>query len=496
MLNNELNNDEGQEKLFLIIIKEFYRFFLLGMTVFWAYFLLAHSRIFSMDNDLKNMVIKFIYLAAALLMASVFVKSMNIFFWDNYKRRKNIQKVPGLLKTGLNLLIYMITIFIVLRVIFAISIDGLLTASGAMGIVIGLALKELISDIFAGVIIGVDKYIKIGDFVMLEVRPYSVKVGFISDMDWRTISITTPENTLVVVPNSLITKNMITNLSEPVPEKEFELIFTFDFDVAPERILRVLHAALYQTPEILQDPAPKARVSKISGTGVEYKVKYLIRPAQIGPGKARHFVLNNILYNLAQAGLSMSYPKTDVYNSSMPQRNLDIRNDRIGLLKKIELFSVLSINEISEIAARLVERPLKKDEFIVRFGETGTSMYILLEGLLNVYILDSTTNTEIKVAQLKPGSYFGEMSLLTGEPRTASISAFSDSVMFELPKESIDIVLRGNPNLVLALSGKIAETKLKNELVFLNRDDQEKANNHAELSNNIFNRIKKFFLLG
>ena len=490
-----VTESEKKPRLIFILLKEFYRIILLGLSVFFAYFLVANAQVFTMADTVRDWVMKILYLATALLVATVFIKSLNVFFWENYRTKKSIAKVPTLLRQGLNTIIYAATLFFVLQTVFQVSIAGLLTATGAMGVVVGLALKEMIADVFSGLILSLDKTIKIGDWVRIEGRTFDAKVGSVAQMNWRTVHIHTPENVLVVVPNTFLTNNVLTNLTQPSDKKEFELSFTFDFDVSAERIIRVLNAALYQTKEILQDPEPKTRISKVNGTGVEYKVKYWVIPAQCGPGKARNFVINNVLYCLSQAGLTLSYPKSDVFQADMPTRNLDIREDRIGLLRKIELFSVLSAIEINTLAASLKERKIKKDEFIVKIGDTGNSMFILVEGFLSVCIIDATDNTEVKVAQLKPGSYFGEMSLLTGDPRSASISAFCDSLLFEIPKESFDELLRGNPEIAEAVSHKIADTKLKNESVFLNRSDSEKETSKKELSFSILSRIRNFFNL-
>ncbi|MEI6386606.1 MAG: mechanosensitive ion channel family protein [Spirochaetota bacterium] len=484
-------------KLPFVLLKEFYRVFLLGLSVFFAYFLVSRSQIFSMENTVRDWAIRIIYLLAALLAATIFIKSLNVFFWEGYREKKKLPKVPNLLRQGLNVIVYGATTLFVLQTVFQVSVSGLLTATGAMGVVIGLALKEMISDVFSGLMLSLDRTIKIGDYVRIESRPAEPKVGVIAQMNWRTVHLHTPENVLVVIPNTFLTANIITNLSEPSDTKEFELMFTFDFDVSSERIIRVLNSALYQTTQILQDPEhePKTRISRVNGTGVEYKVKYWLIPSKCGPGKARNFVINNVLYCLNQSGLQLSYPKSDVFNAGMPTRNLDIREDRIGLLGKIELFDELTHEEIAGVSMGIIERKVKKGDFIVRMGEEGNSMFLLVEGLLNVIILDKACETEVKVAMLKSGNYFGEMSLLTGEPRSASISAFCDSLLFEIPKDSITKILRDNPCVVEAFSSKIAENKLRNETALANKTPEEKEKTKKDLSSSILGRIMNFFRL-
>ncbi len=479
----------------LIILKEFYRLLLLALCVFFLYWLVANSNIFMMENTIKEITIKIIFLIVGLLIAAFIIKLLNVFLWESYQIKQKVARIPNLLKQGVNVMVYTATIFIVLKLVFQVSIGGLLTATGVLGVVVGLALKEIISDIFAGIIISLDRTVKIGDWVRLELRANSEKVGYIADMNWRSVHLITADNILIIVPNSMISNSLISNLSRPDHNKEMELTINFDFEVSSDRVIRVISAALFQTKEILQDPEPKARISKVSHLGVEYKVKYWIDVSSIGPGKARGCVLKNVMHNLSQAGMTMSYPKSDVYNASMPVRNLDIRKDRFELLRRIDLFNSLSPDEIAILAFGLKEIDLKKGQFIIRIGEPGSSMYILVEGLLNVVIIDPKDNTEMNVAQLIPGSFFGEMSLLTGETRSASIWGVCDSVLFEIPKESITELFAHNPEIAETFSHKITEMKLKNEYASRHKHDADNEQSKNKLKTSILSKIKNFFNL-
>jgi len=481
--------------LVVIMVKEFYLLILLALPIFFLYYFIANFNIFGMESTVKGISIDIIFLVVGFLIAVSITKMLKIFLWKSYHDNRKVTPVPNLLKQGVNLIVYAVALFAVLKLVFNVSITALLTATGAMGFVVGLALKEIISDLFSGIIISMDRTVRIGDWIKLEIRSNSEKVGCIVDMNWRSVRLVTAENILIIVPNSLISNSLVSNLSLPDQNKEMELTINFDFDVSSERVIRVVNAALCQTKEILQDPEPITVISKVSSLGVEYKVKYWVEMLSVGLGKAKSCVLQNVMYNLSQAGMTMSYPKSDVFTATMPVRNLDIREDRVELLRKIELFSLLSSTEIAKLAFDLKEILLKKEEYIVRSGESGSSMYILVEGLLNAMIIDPKDNTEIIVAQLKPGSFFGEMSLMTGETRSASICAVCDSVLFEVSKENISELLGHNPDIAEFFSRKISGMKLRNEDIFVHKHDSEKEHSHDELADSILSKIRKFFNL-
>lgn len=386
------------------------------------------------------------------------LRALTLFVWEPYRQRRHLRKLPSLMKQGGQLLVSTLVFFWVLGTVWQISITGLLAATGVVGIVVGLALKELISDLFSGAIITLDKTVKIGDFLRIENRNFQEKRGTVVEMNWRTVRLVTPENTLVVLPNTFVANNVITNLSEPADAKEFEITLTFDHEIPSERVIRILDAALAATPEVPLEPVPKVRLHRVSESGVDYKVLYYLPANGPEPGKVRHFLLIHLLHHLAQAGVSPSYPKQDVYTSPLPQRNLDPRAHRADLLRRIPLFSDLDDASLAQLAAGVVERRAPRGVSLVQAGDRGASLFLLVEGLLEVVLPGGGRD------ELPPGSYFGEMSLMTGEPRSATVRAARDSVAFEVPQETMDHLLRSNPALVDEFSRKIADLEAKHAL--------------------------------
>jgi CRP-like cAMP-binding protein len=101
-----------------------------------------------------------------------------------------------------------------------------------------------------------------------------------------------------------------------------------------------------------------------------------------------------------------------------------------------------------------------QDEVVIHQGEPGDSMFGLGEGLLSVFVSPQGNGEEIKVADMEPGSFFGEMSLLTGEPRSATVKAASASVIYEIRREDIKNIFVKRPEIVDSISHVIAQRKL------------------------------------
>ena len=104
------------------------------------------------------------------------------------------------------------------------------------------------------------------------------------------------------------------------------------------------------------------------------------------------------------------------------------QGSRERILASVDLFSTLSEAQRADLAAATVTHTFGDGEAIVRQGESGDSMYVLCSG--RVAVLLEPAGQEVAV--IERGGYFGEMSLLTGEPRTATVVARGEAVVLEL----------------------------------------------------------------
>ncbi len=436
-----------------------------------------------------------IWLSAAYLLTRL----IGVLVWDGPIVRRLGAPVPALFRNVVSGLVYVVAVSGIVGVVFDKPVTAFWATSGAVSIVVGLALRNIILDLFMGIAINVERPFKIGDFIMLP-APLNLS-GRVAEVNWRTTRLQTSENNTVVVPNSRIGEMVLINFSVPDATAEFELLFTLDYSVPPDRALRVLTAgamAVAGQSGILADPAPKARIKGTTATGVDYKVKYVIDCSKVGPGKARHFVIKSVLEQLHQAGLELAYAKQDVFYAPMPDRQIEGKSveDRIRLLSRIELFTQLEPVELEDLAITLKQRMFPEHATLLKQGDPGDSMFILIEGLLYVFIdFDATDGIdhETRVAQIRAGEFFGEMSLLTGEPRTATILAATDSLAYEITKDALAVLFAKRPELMEAMSHVVADRKLRNTEAYEKATHEEKEAQRTTLAAQIRARITTFF---
>ena len=425
-----------------------------------------------------------------------------ILVWDQLNHRVPI---PRLLRDVTALLIYGAAVTGVVSVVFDKPIGPFWAASGASAVVLGLALRNVILDIFIGLAVNFDRAFEIGDCIMLASGPS----GRVVELNWRTTRLLTSEGNIVVIPNGKLGELIVTNFSKPEPTSEFELVVFLDFDVPTHRALRVLRAAMFSVvgkAGIMAQPAPSVRIRGVALQGVEYKVKYHQDPRTAGPGgaptdhlkapsRAAHEVWKAVLDQLHLAGLQPATPKQDVFHAARPQRQMETHSpaDRAALLGRVELFSGLTVEERSQLSRQMHERLFKEGDRVIQRGDDGESMFILCEGLLEVRIVLKEGQSESKVAALEAGMFFGEMSALTGERRSASVVAVTDALVFEIAKSHLAALIQSRPEVAEAIAQTLTERKLRNSEAIAKFGSLALAKEKTSMTAQVLGKILVFF---
>jgi len=406
-----------------------------------------------------------------LSLAYLINRILGVAVWEPLNRRV---PVPRLVRDVVALVIYGLAVTGIVGVVFNKPVGPFWAASGAGAIIIGLALRNVILDIFIGLAVNFDRAFEIGDIIMLAGGP----TGRVVELNWRTTRLLTSEGNLVVIPNGKLGELIVTNYSRPEPCSEFELSVFLDFDVPAERAIRVLGAAVHSVAGkagIVEEPAPGVRVRGISLQGVEYKIKFHQDPRKAGPNgtpgdplkapsRALHEVWTAVLDQLNHAGFQPATPKQDVFHAARPQRQLDTHSleDRVALLARVELFEGLTVEERTELSSQMRQRLFQAGETVIQLGDHGDSMFVLCEGLLEVRIALRTGQAESRVARLQAGMFFGEMSALTGEPRSALVVAVTDALVFEISKDQLAALVQRRHEVAEMLAQVVTARKLRN----------------------------------
>jgi small-conductance mechanosensitive channel len=178
-----------------------------------------------------------------------------------YVRRFDLPvSAPGLAIGVINGLVWIVG-FLIALTILGVSIAPLLTALGVGGLAVGLALKDTLENIFAGINVLMEKSIRVGDFIRLETG----QEGTVQDITWRTTRILLLTNNTVIIPNSKLAQSVVTNYHLPEKNSSLRLPISVSYASEPERVetvlLEVARKALGEIPGLLGAPEPFVRFS-------------------------------------------------------------------------------------------------------------------------------------------------------------------------------------------------------------------------------------------
>jgi small-conductance mechanosensitive channel/CRP-like cAMP-binding protein len=362
--------------------------------------------------------------------------------------------------------------------------ETILTASAISAVVVGFALQDTLGNAFAGLGIQVEKpfrvghWIKVGDFE-----------GKVSQITWRATKIATRAGTYVILPNNIVSKESITNYSEPVLPVRITVEVGASYLKPPNVVKAVIHEAIAQVPLVLKTPAPDVLLSSFGDSAITYLARFWVPQFEVDE-EARDQVRSGIYYSFRRHGIDIPWPIQVQYEAhTMPSAALTTVDEATALLGRVEIFAALGEEGRQSLVANSRETLFAAGETIVRQGEPGASMFVIHSGEVRVTIEPGGH----EVARIGPGGFFGEMSLLTGDPRTANVAAVSDTLAIEISTDNFRRIVLAQPAVVDAIG--LAVVTRRAGLDKTRTEAAARVASLADQSNTLVSRIKRFLRL-
>ncbi len=303
-----------------------------------------------------------------------------------------------------------------------------------------------------GLALQLDNSIRVGDWVALT---YGQINGKVTEIRWRYTAIETRNWETIIVPNSVLMKNAMVVLgkrSAAMLRWRRTVEFYVDFRTPPTLVMETVQAALRADPppRCARDPEPILQFTGLRDSYAVYWIRYWIADLTSDDG-ADSEVRTRLYYIMRRAGIPFSIPAQALFitaeSTERAERKLSTDVDqRMHAISKIAIFDQLSEPVRKRLAEELRFAPYAAGEAIVREGvEDGGGLYVITHGRAVVRVGDGVSARD--VAQLADGEFFGEMSLLTGARRTASVIAETDLTCYSLDRSSFDSLLHEHPEL-------------------------------------------------
>jgi small-conductance mechanosensitive channel/CRP-like cAMP-binding protein len=382
-----------------------------------------------------------------------------------------------------------------------VNVSSIVATSAVVTAVIGLSLQATLGNVVGGIALQLDDSIREGDWIELE----SKVQGRVRQIRWRHSVIETRDWDTLIVPNSQLLAQTIKVLGKRNGDKaphRMWVYFSVDFRFAPGQVISIVNEALQAAPIPNVAAEPKAHCI-LFDLGKEqrdsyayYAVRYWLNDLS-SDDPASSLVRERIYAALKRAGIPLALPAATVFLSQDDPEHAERKRTRehafrLAALKNVELFAQLSEEEMAKLAESVRVAPFSAGEVITRQGSPAHWLYILTKGKAEVR-LSGGTGEEKRVAELIAPSFFGEMALMTGAPREATVVAMTDVECLRVDKDDFREILARRPEIAKEMSAVLAQRRVELVAVRDNLDAEAKKRKMVTERSKILESIRDFF---
>ncbi len=431
-------------------------------------------------------------LTALLFLLFSIGRSVFLLVVDVLLGRRFTKPLPKIFRDILQALVYAAAVLITLR---ASGIDpgSLLATSALLTAVLGLSMQDTLGNLFAGLSIQAQHPFEVGDWIQFDENPKLV--GKVLEINWRATRMITLDQVEVIIPNGPLAKAPIRNFTKPTPIARLSLNATVAYHVSPNRVHAILLEAAASVKGVLQEPAPSVVTADFADSGIDYQVRFFT--ADYGGREGiLAAVRDRIWYALHRAEIEFALPRRiidthHIDDASRSRSDVQRLETRERALRSVDFLATLPGPSLRRLAELTRTRLYSSGELVLRQGEGGAEFFIVLCGAVSV-VLGGAHQATVEIARLGPGSFFGEMSLVTGEPRTATVRTSEESQLLVIDKASFQEVLASVPEVIERISQVLAarQEQLEAASDAITRDRTKSLH---ERSGILLARIREFF---
>jgi small-conductance mechanosensitive channel len=373
---------------------------------------------------------------------------------------------------------------VILQVLLKINPIALVALPTVVTAIVGVALRDTLVRFFSGIALG--KMIRVGDWVSVLDRE-----GIVTGVNFNHVTLMTREQAHVTFPNDTIIRSTVTNYSR-TPVHMCSVFVEALVSVPPEKVCTVLVEAAASVDEVLDDPRPLAWANTFTESGVQYRLMFPI--ADYGEAPALESVVRIYLWNaFRREGIQIPWPHLVVHmeKGEGPDAEGVLEEEQIvSHIRNVDIFSVLLPEQMTLIARSAREQRFLPGERLVRQGDPGEDLYVILEGSVDVQVevggLSKIVNT------LHKGQFFGELSLLTGEPRSATVVAKTPLRVLVIGKHSLSRVIEGNTELIDRIGALVVTRQLHGQAAREELSRERASLDVARETRSLVTRIQSF----
>ncbi len=411
--------------------------------------------------ELKNQeTMQFNLIATAIAFSLIYIGvTVLVYLGTNFIQKRSDRVFLSIHKGLIKWTIVFIGCWIFLRIRLWPAILGM----GAVSIIIGFALKEMLENLFTGMSLEMEGAFHRGDWIRLG---NSDTVGQVYEKSWRSTKILTLREESITIPNRLLAAEKIMAYSKPTPMFVHTITVGTSYNDPPVKVKEILRNILMQETLIANKPAPCVRVQDYGDFAINYRMVFWVKDYSMLP-RISDSLLTQVWYAFRFNGIEIPFPVRTVHLKQWDEvrREQSVKESEVedmeSVIQGLACFrDRLKLSDIEFIAQNSIMKEYQKDEVIIYRKEMGDAVYFVINGSCHVILPGKKEST------LMPGEYFGEMGLLGATHRTANVTAGQDGVtVLRLDKHCMDLLFRTYPELLSEFNQeqKVRQVKLKAE---------------------------------
>lgn len=371
------------------------------------------------------------------------------------------------------------------------SLKAVLVSSTVVSAVLGFALQDVLKNVFAGLALDLEKPFQRGDWLVLPGMPPAEVV----DITWRSTWLRTAEGHEFFEPNATMNNARLEIFGRGQRPVAFALMVGLPYELAPTEARALLLDAARRVEMAVAFPAPEVFLDHFGDSAIIYQVR--VWTLEVGRlTRFRDQVQSRVWFEINRRGHEIPVPiRTVRLHQAAEETELQAGSQRRETgrrLRATPFFASLAPEGIEELASRARSQLWEPGEELVREGDPGDSLFVVTRGKLEV--LQRGDQGAVVVGHLGEDEFFGEASLLTGSPRSATVRAVEPTEVLMLSREALAPLLEADPSLAAVLSQALAERRARSA-ASLESDHQQRGAGMSE-ADSLLDRVRSFFRLG
>lgn len=447
-------------------------------------------------------LIALLQVAIALILVVTCGKVFKRFFKSRILVKLNIDSANK--ETFANIISYFFgaILFTIILQYFGVNLSTLAVIGGGLGLGIGFGLQDVTKNFISGLTLLFERPIKPGDFIEIE----GIK-GYIQEISTRSTVIETQDGAEIFIPNTYFINHRFTNWSY----KSFTARIIIPVSVAYHSdlvlVTELLLQCAYEESRVLRNPSPEVLLMALGDSSLNLQLRLWINPIDQEPD-IRSNLNFSIEHIFRENHITIPFPQRDIWiknsqdlftnnstlNTNQEMVGYDSKKMKTKSLKKmlsqVEYFKNFSEVEIRQLVQIGYRKYLEKEEILFRENDSGDTFYIVLSGMVEVYV----ESIDKHLTDLGEGGFFGELSLMLGMPRSATVKAREKTILFCINQSNFSKLLMRNSSIYNIIIHHLSErknelTERQNELRRMGLIDQDEDDKNPLIW--VKNRLKK-----